>query len=225
MRSLYIRTLRASVFGDIGIATLLFLPAGTFHYWQAWVFLAVFASASAIVTVYLAIHDPALLERRLKAGPGAEKEQAQKIIILLVMGAFLALLVLSALDRRFGWSRTPSYVAIIGNVLVAAGFLLVFFVVRVNTFSASTVQVTADQKVISTGPYAVVRHPMYAGALPLVTGVPLALGSWWGLCALLVFVPALIWRLMDEERFLRQNLRGYTEYTQNVRRRLLPYLW
>ncbi len=187
--------------------------------------MAVFVSASALVTVYLAIHDPGLLERRMTGGPAAEKEKAQKIIMFLAMIGFIALLVFPAFDRRFGWSRVPPYVSLIGDALVAIGFRLVFFVLKVNTYGASTIQVTEDQKVISTGPYAFVRHPMYAGSLPLVIGTPLALGSWWGLSALIVFFPALVWRLLDEERFLRKNLRGYTEYTDKVRYRLVPYVW
>jgi len=114
---------------------------------------------------------------------------------------------------------------LIGDALIAIGFFLVFFVIKVNTFAASTVQVAEGQKVISTGPYAVVRHPMYAGSFPILIGTPLALGSWWGLSALIVFVPALIWRLVDEEGFLRKNLPGYTEYTAKVRFRLVPYVW
>ena len=207
------------------MAALLFLPAGTIRYWQAWVFMAVFVSASALITVYLAIHDPGLLERRMTAGPAAEKEKPQKIIMFFAMIGFIALLVFPAFDRRFGWSRVPPYVSLIGDALVATGFRLVFFVLKVNTYGASTIQVTEDQKVVSTGPYAFVRHPMYAGSLPLVIGTPLALGSWWGLSALIVFFPALIWRLLDEERFLRKNLRGYTEYTDKVRYRLVPYVW
>jgi protein-S-isoprenylcysteine O-methyltransferase Ste14 len=207
------------------MAALLFAPAGTLNYWQAWVFLAVFISASAAVTVHLAIHDPKLLERRMRGGPAAEKESSQKIIIFLAMMGFIGLLVAPAFDRRFGWSRVPTYVCLIGDALIAIGFFLVFLVVRANTYAASTIQVAEDQKVISTGPYAFVRHPMYAGSFPILIGAPLALGSWWGLSALIVFVPALIWRLVEEESFLRKNLPGYTEYTDKVRYRLVPYVW
>jgi protein-S-isoprenylcysteine O-methyltransferase Ste14 len=145
--------------------------------------------------------------------------------MLLAMMGFIALLVVPAFDHRFGWSRVPTYVCLIGDALIAIGFLLVFFVLKANTYAASTVQLAEDQKVISTGPYAFVRHPMYAGSFPMLIGMPLALGSWWGLAALIVFVPALIWRLVDEESFLRKNLPGYTEYADNVRYRLVPYVW
>ncbi len=225
MRSLYIRAFRSSVFGTLTMAALLFLPAGTLAYWQAWVFMAVFVSASAAVTVYLAIHDPTLLERRMSGGPAAEKERSQKLIMFFAMVGFLGLLVIAAFDRRFGWSGPPAYACWLGDALIALGFVLVFFVIRVNTYAASTIQVAEDQKVISTGPYALVRHPMYAGSLPIVIGAPVALGSWWGLAALVVLIPALMWRLLDEERFLRERLPGYTEYTEKVRYRLVPYVW
>jgi protein-S-isoprenylcysteine O-methyltransferase Ste14 len=225
MENLYVRAFRSSLFSTLIVAALLFLPAGTLKYWQAWVFMAVFVSASAAVTVYLAIHDPKLLDRRMRAGPTAEKESSQKFIVFLAMMGFLLLLVVPAFDQRYGWSRVPTYVCLIGDALIAIGFLLVFFVLRVNTYAASTIQVAEDQKVISTGPYAFVRHPMYAGSFPILIGTPLALGSWWGLLALIVFVPTLIWRLVDEESFLRKNLPGYTEYTDKVQYRLVPYVW
>jgi protein-S-isoprenylcysteine O-methyltransferase Ste14 len=207
------------------MAALLLLPAGTLNYWQAWVFMAVFVGASAAVTVYLAIHDPKLLDRRMRVGPAAEKERSQKFISFFAMLGFIGLLVVPALDHRFGWSRAATYVCLLGDALIAGGFLLVFFVLKVNTYAASTIQVAEDQEVVSTGPYAFVRHPMYAGSFPILVGTPLALGSWWSLSALIVFVPVLIWRLVDEERFLRKNLPGYTEYTEKVRYRLVPHVW
>jgi protein-S-isoprenylcysteine O-methyltransferase Ste14 len=207
------------------MAALLLVPAGTLNYWQAWVFMAVFVSASAAVTVYLAIYDPRLLGRRMRGGPAAEKERSQRLIISLAMMGFSGLLVIPAFDHRFGWSGVPTYTCLVGDALIAAGFLIVFFVVKVNTYAASTIEVAEDQKVISTGPYALVRHPMYAGSFPILIGTPLALGSWWGLSALIVVIPALIWRLVDEESFLRKNLPGYTEYTDKVRYRLVPNVW
>jgi protein-S-isoprenylcysteine O-methyltransferase Ste14 len=225
MQTLGARAFRSSLVGIVILAALLFVPAGTLDYWQAWVFMAVFVCSSSAVTVYLAIHDPELLERRMRAGPGPEREGAQKIIIILVMTGFLAMLVVPALDRRFGWSHVPAYVCLVGAALVALSFFLIFFVLRANTYAASTVQVAEGQKVISTGPYALVRHPMYAGCFPMLVGIPLALGSWWGLAGLLVFVPTLIWRLVDEEGFLRKNLPGYTEYADKVRYRLVPHVW
>jgi protein-S-isoprenylcysteine O-methyltransferase Ste14 len=225
MNKLYFRALRSSIYGILAMAALLFVPAGTLDYWQAYVFMAVFVGGSAAITVYLAIKDPKLLERRMNVGPTAEKEPTQKIIMFFALLGFIALLVVPALDRRFMWSSVPPRVSVIGDLLVALGFLLVYFVIRENSYAASTIQVVEGQTVISTGPYAVVRHPMYAGVLPLLIGTPLALGSWWGLGALIFFMPALIWRLLDEERFLHKNLPGYTEYTRKVRYRLVPFVW
>jgi protein-S-isoprenylcysteine O-methyltransferase Ste14 len=225
MNHLYFRALRSSIFGVLLMAALLFVPAGTFDYWQAYVFMAVFVGGSAAITVYLAIKDPQLLERRMNVGPTAEKETTQKIIMVFALLGFIALLVVPAFDRRFMWSSVPPYISVIGDLLVALGFLLVYFVIRANSYAASTIQVAEGQTVISTGPYAVVRHPMYAGVLPLLIGTPLALGSWCGLFALILFLPALIWRLLDEERFLHKNLPGYTEYTRKVRYRLVPFVW
>ena len=225
MKDLYVRAFRSSLLGALTMAALLFVPAGTLDYWQAWIFMGVFVSASAAITVYLAISDPRLLERRMRGGPAAEKEKRQKIIMLLVMMGFVALLVIPAFDHRFGLSPVPPYVSLIGDALVAIGFLLVVFVLKANTYGASTIQVAEGQTVISSGPYALIRHPMYAGSLPILIGTPLSLGSWWGLSALVVFIPALIWRLLDEESFLRKNLPGYTEYADKVRYRLVPFVW
>jgi protein-S-isoprenylcysteine O-methyltransferase Ste14 len=225
MNKLYFRALRSSIFGILAMAAFLFVSAGTLDFWQAYVFMAVFVGGSAAITVYLAIKDPKLLKRRMKAGPRAEKEPTQKIIMVFALLGFVSLLVVPALDRRFMWSSVPPWVSVTGDLSVALGFLLVYFVIRENSYAASTIQVTEGQTVISTGPYAVVRHPMYAGALPLLIGMPLALGSWWGLGALMLFMPALIWRLLDEERFLHKNLPGYTEYTRKVRYRLVPCVW
>ncbi len=225
MNSLNARALRSSLLGALALAALLFIPAGTLHYWQAWVFMAVFVGASGATTVYLAIKDPALLERRMKVGPAAEAEAAQKIIMLIALTGFIVTIVFPAFDHRFGWSPVPAWVALLGDALIAFAFLFIFFVFRANTYGASTIQVAEGQKVISTGPYAVVRHPMYAGALCMLAAVPLALGSWWGLLVLALFLPALIWRLLDEERFLVKNLPGYAEYRSRVKYRLLPLLW
>ena len=170
----------------------------------------------------MAIYDPKLLERRLRAGPRAEKEPAQKVIMLFVMLGFGALLVFPTIDHRFGWSPVPTYVSAVGDVLVALSFLLIFFVLRENSYAASTIQVAEGQRVISTGPYALVRHPMYASALLLLIGMPLSLGSWLGLLGLVVIVPILIFRLLDEEKFLSRNLPGYVVYKATVRSRLIP---
>jgi protein-S-isoprenylcysteine O-methyltransferase Ste14 len=135
------------------------------------------------------------------------------------------LLVFPALDHQFGWSPVPPYVSVAGDALVALGFLFIFFVFAENSYGASTIQVAEGQRVISTGPYALVRHPMYAGALVMLIGIPLALDSWWGLVVLLFMTPVLVWRLLDEEKFLSRNLPGYVEYQRKVQYRLVPFIW
>jgi protein-S-isoprenylcysteine O-methyltransferase Ste14 len=225
MNDLTRRAFRSSLFGIVGLAALLFIPAWTLDYWQAWLFMAVFVCTSGAITVYLAIRDPKLLERRMNVGPRAEKEPAQKIIMLLATLGFIVTIVFPVLDHRFGWSAVPASVSVLGDALIALAFLFIFFVFRQNSYGASTIQIAEGQTVISTGPYAFVRHPMYAGALVMLIGTPLALGSWWGLFAVLLILPVLIWRLLDEERFLRQNLSGYAEYQTKVKYRLLPFIW
>jgi protein-S-isoprenylcysteine O-methyltransferase Ste14 len=222
---LYARTIRSTVFGTLILAALLFVPAWTLKYWQGWAFLAAFTIPSALIGVYLAIYDPKLLERRMRAGPRAEKEPRQKIIVFFVMLGFITLLVFPALDHRFGWSPVSARVSLLGDLLIVLGFVLFFFALRVNSYGASTIQVVEGQRVISTGPYAIVRHPMYAGVLPLLVGIPLSLGSWWGLLLIIPFIGILVWRLLEEERFLHKNLPGYTAYTSRVRYRLVPYIW
>jgi protein-S-isoprenylcysteine O-methyltransferase Ste14 len=204
---------------------LLVAPAGTVHYWQAWVYLSIFMGAAALTTLYLLRRDPALLERRMSGGPTAEKRAAQKVIMLGTSIGFIALLVVPALDHRFGWSAVPLGVVVAGDVLVAIGFGFIVRVYRENTFSSATIEVAENQTVISTGPYAIVRHPMYASALLYLVGTPLALGSYWGLVPIAAMMPFLIWRLLDEERFLAENLPGYTEYQKRVRHRLVPFVW
>jgi protein-S-isoprenylcysteine O-methyltransferase Ste14 len=204
---------------------LLFVPAGTMDYWQAWVYLSIFAGASAFTTLYLIRKDPALLERRMRGGPMAEKRPAEKVIMVFTSIGFIAVLVVPALDYRFGWSAVPLGVVVAADVLVAVGFFLIFLVYRENTFTSATIEVAENQKVISTGPYAIVRHPMYASGSLYLFGTPLALGSYWGLVPIAAMMPFLIWRLFDEERFLARNLPGYTEYQKRVRHRLVPFVW
>ena len=203
----------------------LFVPAGTVYYWQAWVFLTIYIGASIPLTLYLMRHDPALLERRMKGGPTAEKQPVQRLIMWCVSIGFIALLVVPALDFRFGWSAVSLGGIVTGNVLVLIALYFIFLVYRENTFASATIEVAKDQQVITTGPYAIVRHPMYASALIYLFGIPLALGSYWGLVVLGVMIPFLIWRLFDEERFLAKNLTGYTEYQQRVKYRLAPFVW
>ena len=222
MNNLFIKAVGGLLYIFVAISALIFLSAWTFNYWQAWTFLAVFMISISAIFLYLAKYDPHLLARRVKT---SEKEQNQKVIRLLVNLAFSAAIVVSALDHRFAWSAMPSPVVFVGDAVVLLGLLIIFFVFRENTFTAQTVEVEAGQKVISTGPYAVVRHPMYVGGLIFMLGIPLALGSWCGLLAIVLFAPALSWRILDEEKLLAKDLPGYAEYRQRVKYRLVPFVW
>ncbi len=209
----------------IALAVIIFVAAGTPAYWQGWLFLANFIFWCTGVTAYVYWHDPALLEKRMRAGPAAETEPLQKRIQLFTSIVMTALIILSALDYRFGWSSVPAWVVILGNLLIAAGFLLVAIVLRENSFASATIQVSPDQTVVSTGPYALVRHPMYAAVLPLATGMPLALASFWGPLIVPLIMAGIILRLIDEERHLSRDLPGYEDYRRKVRYRLVPGLW
>ncbi|MCW8400643.1 isoprenylcysteine carboxylmethyltransferase family protein [Legionella sp. PATHC038] len=225
MDSLYKQLIRSSILGTLVMLALLFIPAGTLNYWQGWVYMAVFMIASAAYSVYLAKHDPALLKRRTEAGIAYEKEPAQKIIMLLLFVTCTVLIVLPPLDVRFGWSLVPGYVSIIGDVLIVFSFYIFYLVSKVNTYAAANIRVEEGQKVISTGLYGVVRHPMYLGAIFLFIGTPLALGSWWTLLWVPVLLSILVARILNEEKILARDLPGYTEYQKEVTTRLIPFIW
>ena len=225
MNKLIIPTLKTFLIGAFVLGLLLFLPAWTFNYWQAWVFIVVFMSCVSAIGVYLTLKDPALLERRKQVGPAAEQSPAQRIIMSFAFLSLLGLLIFCALDVRFGWSQLAPAVSLAGDGLIAIGLYINHLVFKENSFGGSTVQTFEDQKVISSGPYAIVRHPMYGGVLVMMIGVPLALGSLWGLAVFVIVVPGLVWRILDEERLLKKDLGGYSDYMQRVRYRLVPYLW
>jgi protein-S-isoprenylcysteine O-methyltransferase Ste14 len=225
MNPLHRQAIGQSVFGLAFFIALVFLTAGTWDYWQGWVFLAVFAASTTGFTIYLAIYDKPLLERRLKAGPWHEQERSQQVIVSLVFVAFFAFIILPILDYRYGLSRVPAWVSLVGNAIILLSFLAIFRVIRANSWAASNIRVEADQRVIDTGPYAYVRHPMYAAAIWLFVGIPLALGSWWSVALLIPFLPVLLWRLLDEEKILARDLPGYTEYMRRVKYRLIPRVW
>lgn len=225
MSTLTIKAFGGLLFLFSVMAALLFIPAGSLDYWQAWTFLAVYFASSIAITLYLMKNDPNLTERRMRGGPTAEKDTTQKIIVSVISAGFVGLLVVSALDHRFAWSRAPAYVALMGDVLLLLGWLVIYFVFRENTFAAATIELASDQRVISTGPYALLRHPMYAGALLMLVGIPIALASWFGLLVMIAILPALIWRSFDEEKFLAGNLPGYRDYQTRVRHRLIPFVW
>ena len=207
------------------MAACLFIPVWTLRYWQAWVLLTVFFVSGGLTTLYLWRHDRKLLERRASGGPTAEKEKSQQLIQLIAGLGFVGLLIVPALDHRFMWSHVPTIVNILGDALILFGEFAIFIVFKQNTFASATIELAPEQHVISTGLYGIVRHPMYAGAFFLLVGIPLALGSWWGLLVIVAMMPALIWRLIDEEKFLVKNLPGYAEYRTRVRYRLIPFVW
>nr|WP_067975440.1 isoprenylcysteine carboxylmethyltransferase family protein [Mycolicibacter icosiumassiliensis] len=204
---------------------LLFWPAGTFDYWQAWVFLAVYGVISTTCCIYWGLTNPAVLQRRLRGGPKAETRLAQKLASTALIAAFGSVFLASALDHRFGWSAVPTAVSVLGQVVVVLGLGLGILAVVQNGYAAANITVEDDQPVISTGMYALVRHPMYFALLVTMVGLALALGSYWGLAGALISVPILVVRILDEEQLLAQELSGYREYTRHVRYRLLPNLW
>ncbi|MGC2774740.1 MAG: isoprenylcysteine carboxylmethyltransferase family protein [Bradyrhizobium sp.] len=215
----------ASLFALLAVmAGMIFAAAGTF-YWQAWLFLLIYSAASLVGTIDLMRRDRALLRRRLKGGPLAEREPVQRLIMTIVSVAYLGLLLVPALDHRFGWSWMSPLAVLGGDLLVVLGFAGILRVFRENSFSAATVEVASDQTVVATGPYAILRHPMYAAAIVLMAGIPIALGSWWGLSVMAAIVPALVWRLLHEERVLAEQLPGYRDYLARVRWRLVPSVW
>lgn len=206
-----------TVLGLAFFIAVLFWPAGTFDYWQAWVFLAVFIATTILPSIYLAVRHPDALARRLKAGPSAETRPAQRIIMTLTVALVVATFVLSSLDHRFGWSQVPMWLVVTGNVLVAAGLSVAQLVVMQNNYAAATVRVEADQPLVSTGLYGLVRHPMYTGAAVMMVGTPLALDSLWGLLGVAASAPVIVARISDEEQMLTEELTGYPEYRTRVR--------
>jgi protein-S-isoprenylcysteine O-methyltransferase Ste14 len=209
----------------VAFGLILFLAAGTFNYWQAWVFLVVFGVSGWIPSIYLLRTNPVALQRRMRGGPTAETRTTQKVVMGSSWLSLASMLAVSALDHRFGWSSVPTTVCVAGDVLVAAGLGVMMLVVIQNSHAAATVRVEAGQKVISTGLYGLVRHPMYTGNVIMMVGIPLALGSYWGLVFVISGVIVLTFRIRDEEKLLQEELDGYREYTQKVRNRLVPCVW
>jgi protein-S-isoprenylcysteine O-methyltransferase Ste14 len=219
------QTFLSTVFGLLFFGVALFVPAGTLKYWQAWVFIAVFMVATMGPTLYLAVTAPEALKRRLRAGPTAETRPVQRIIISAAFAMVVALMVVSALDHRFGWSPVPLWVTVVGNALVFAGLTLAQVVVIQNNYAAANITVEHGQTLVSTGLYGLVRHPLYTGALIMMVGTPLALDSSWGLVVVIPAVLILALRIDDEEKMLIEELGGYREYRTKVPYRLVPHVW
>jgi protein-S-isoprenylcysteine O-methyltransferase Ste14 len=204
------------------MGAIFFIPAGTLAYWEAWLYMAVLLIPMAFVLRYFLKNNPEFLERRMQM---REREAAQRRIISLSWIWFILAFVLPGLDRRFGWSDVPVPAVIAADLLVLLGYGLIFLVFRENQYASRTVQVDQGQQVISTGPYALVRHPMYLGTLVMYLASPIALGSYWALIPALLIVPILVARIVNEEKVLERDLTGYREYEQHTRRRLLPGIW
>lgn len=204
------------------LGLLLFAPAGTFDYWQAWLYLALLGIAMGAMISHLAWRDPEFLGRRLQL---REERRSQRWLQLVGIPVYLAIFVLPALDRRFGWSAPPAWLAVVADAVMLAAYAAVGWVFHVNRFAGRTLRVDGQQQVIDRGPYRVVRHPMYLGVLVMMGITPLALGSAWGLLVAFPLALLLAYRIVDEERMLRQELPGYDAYAHRTRYRLLPGVW
>lgn len=219
------RALRGLALFVAAVAGMLFVPAWTLAWWQAWLFLVLFTAAVLAITLHFLKADPALIERRLAVGPAAEREPRQRLIQTFASLAFAGLFVVSGFDCQFAWSQLPAGVSLLGNALVLLGLFIVYLVFRENSHTAGTVTVDADQRVIATGPYAYVRHPMYAGSLVMAFGIPLALASLWALVPFAALAGLIVARLLDEERVLAARLPGYAAYRARTPARLIPHVW
>ena len=209
--------------GLVGLGLLFFLPAGTLRFWEAWVYIAILFIPMTIVLTYFLKHDPEVLERRMRL---KEKERVQKKIIIAADVLFLVAILLIGFDRRWDWSTVPVALVIVSEAIVLAGYGIFIWVIRANRYLSRTVEVDADQKVITTGPYAVVRHPMYAGVLLLYLFTPIALGSFWAMIPFVIMAAAVFpGRILNEEKVLLRDLTGYKEYMKKTRFRLIPGIW
>jgi len=225
MSRLIVRTIIGFLALILILALALFLSAGSLNFWQAWVYLAVWSVCVILITVYLIKYDQTLLEGRVKAGPTAETQKPQQIIQSLASLFFVGLFVVPGLDFRFHWSHVPPIVSLVSDAFAALGFFIVFLVFRENSYTRATIEVSKEQKLIATGPYGLVRHPMYAGASIMLLFSSSALGSWFAIPCAVAVILVVVARLLDEEKFLLENLSGYKEYLHKVRYRLIPSIW
>jgi protein-S-isoprenylcysteine O-methyltransferase Ste14 len=210
------------IMAPIFMGLMLFLPAGSLNYWQAWIYCAVLFIPVLFVVLYFLKKDPELLERRMRF---REKEETQKTIQKLGFIIFFIGFLIPGLDYRYQWSNVPVQLVIVSNIIVLSGYLFVFFVLRENSYASRIIEVEKGQKVISTGPYAIVRHPMYLGVLLMLLFTPLALGSYWALIFFLPLLPIIVLRLLNEEEVLFRELPGYNEYCRKTKYHLVPFVW
>ncbi len=201
---------------------IFFVTAGTLQYWQAWIYLGILFIPMLVAFIYLLKNNPDLLERRMRM---RETEKPQKLIIVLSIFAFFLAFIIPGLDHRFGWSAVPMAAVIAADIIALAGYSIFFLVMKENTYASRVIEVEKNQKVISTGPYAVVRHPMYLGGLLMYLFSPIALGSFWAVIAFLPLPALFIFRILNEEHVLAKELPGYIEYMERVKYRLIPFVW
>jgi protein-S-isoprenylcysteine O-methyltransferase Ste14 len=210
----------------VGTLTMILLAAaGTWQFFLAWIFAGTLVGIFTAANIYLAVKDPALLEGRNAQNERGEPERVQQIIMRALRLCVFALVLTAGLDRRYGWSDVPLPLVAAAYAVLLAGALIIISVFRANTYGSSVIEVGAGQRVIATGPYAFVRHPMYLGALVQGAMMPLCLGSYWAEAFIVPSVALVIARLLAEERLLRTQLSGYAEYTQRTRHRLVPGVW
>ena len=221
-RQLLIKVLIRLVLAIIVLGLVFFLPAGSIKFWEAWAYMGVLFIPMIFVLIYLLKKDPELLERRMKM---KEKEEPQKACIKLSLLVFFIAFIIPGFDYRFEWSKVLFIVVIIADLFVFIGYLLFFLVLKENTYASRIIEVEKGQKVISTGPYVIIRHPMYVAVLMMYVLSPLALGSYWAVLAVLPLPVLIIFRIKNEEKILIDKLPGYREYTQKVKYRLIPYIW
>jgi protein-S-isoprenylcysteine O-methyltransferase Ste14 len=225
MNNLLFKSMLGLIFLLAVLSLLLTVSAGSIKFWQAWAYLGVFFICTFFITAYLYKYDKKLLSGRIKAGPVSETQKSQKIIQSFASLFFIALFIFSGLDHRFHWSAVPAMISLIADGLVALGFYFVFLVFRENSFANAIIKVADGQKVVQTGPYSIVRHPMYAGAFVLLVFTPLALGSWVALPCVLPMMAVIGLRAKEEEKFLSEKLPGYSDYCKKVRYRFVPSVW
>jgi len=204
------------------LAAMLFLPAGTLAYWEAWVYLAALFVPMSLGLAYLLTNDPGLLERRMRT---KEKDAGQSVIVKVGSVFYVFAFLLPGFDRRFGWSYVPVVTVIAADFLVLLAYGLCILVLKENSYASRVVEVEQGQRVVTTGPYAIVRHPMYLGALVMFLCTPVALGSWWAVIPVLPLSAVLVARIRNEEQLLTKELKGYQNYVETTRYRLIPGLW
>ena len=225
MKSLATKVLAGFMQNLAVVGLILFVPVQSWHYWQAWIFMGVYFIPQLFMIIYFLKYDPVFLQRRTKIGIISESRGVQKLIMFLMKVFMVSTLLASALDHSFSRSHIPIAFVASADALILLGLLFQFRVFLENRFAAAVIELTDGQRVISTGPYALVRHPMYSGAILVNIVTPIALGSWWGSPFALAMSGAIISRLLDEEKFLHQSLPGYGDYCQKVPCRLIPHFW